>query len=213
MMETPTINRRDQRREGILKVAREVFFEEGYAAASMSTIAARLGGSKGTLYNYFKSKEELFAAYVEDSCAEVAEDAFAHGLPDDRPVEEVLQRLGEKLLAHIYSDWSINNFRVIVTESKRAPELAQIFYAAGPAVGRERLAAYFERATARGALRVSDFNQAAEHFLGLCKGDTHFRAVLNLIPPPAPSKISADVAAAVKVFMAGYGPGGGLSSK
>ena len=32
----------------------------------MSTIAARLGGSKGTLYNYFKSKEELFEAQVRE---------------------------------------------------------------------------------------------------------------------------------------------------
>ena len=211
MIETPPVNRRDQRREGILKVAREVFFEEGYAAASMSTIAARLGGSKGTLYNYFKSKEELFAAYVEDSCSHVADDAFAHGLQDDRPVEEVLQRLGEKLMTHIYSDWSVNNFRVIVTESKRAPELAQVFYAAGPAVGRERLAGYFERAAARGALAINDYGQAAEHFLGLCKGDVHFRVVLNLIATPGQEKISADVAAAIKVFMAAYGPARALS--
>ena len=34
----------------------------------MSTIAARLGGSKGTLYNYFKSKEELFEAYIRETC-------------------------------------------------------------------------------------------------------------------------------------------------
>ena len=58
----------DARREAILDVAQEVFLEEGFAAASMSTIAARLGGSKGTLYNYFRSKDELFKAYVERRC-------------------------------------------------------------------------------------------------------------------------------------------------
>src|SRR6204780_5843981 len=63
---------RDERREHILKVAREVFFEYGYSAASMSQIAARLGGSKGTLYNYFKSKEELFEAQVRDLCGAAA---------------------------------------------------------------------------------------------------------------------------------------------
>ena len=62
--QSPRACARDQRREAILNVAREVFFEQGYSAASMSTIAARLGGSKGTLYNYFKSKEELFEAQV-----------------------------------------------------------------------------------------------------------------------------------------------------
>ncbi len=41
--------RRDLKRDTILSIARQVFMEEGYAAASMSTIAARVGGSKGTL--------------------------------------------------------------------------------------------------------------------------------------------------------------------
>ena len=45
--------RRDERRDGILDVGRDCFLVDGYAATSMSSIAARLGGSKGTLYNYF----------------------------------------------------------------------------------------------------------------------------------------------------------------
>src|ERR1700756_2129050 len=112
MIEAPPINRRDQRREAILKIAQEVFLEEGFAAASMSTIAARLGGSKGTLYNYFKSKDELFAAYIQEDCSKIAEDTFAHALADDQPIAVVLQELGEGLLSHIYSEWGISNFRV-----------------------------------------------------------------------------------------------------
>lgn len=206
MIETPQINRRDQRREAILKIAEVVFHEEGFAAASMSTIAARLGGSKGTLYNYFKSKDELFATYIQDSCAKVAEDTFDHGVNDTDPVEVVLQGIGERLMTHIYSDASVNNFRLLVAEAKRAPDLARIFYKAGPAVGRERLAAYFERAVARGALAIDDCASAAEHFLGLCRGDLHFRLVLNLIDPPTPEQVRADVVAGVKIFMAAYGP-------
>ena len=68
MLLTKTKLDRDQRRELILDVAQGVFLEEGFAKASMSVIAAKLGGSKGTLYNYFKSKEELFNAYVERRC-------------------------------------------------------------------------------------------------------------------------------------------------
>ena len=68
--------RRDERRDGILDVARECFLAEGYAATSMSTIAARLGGSKGTHYNYFKSKEELFEAMMQRQCGALAETLF-----------------------------------------------------------------------------------------------------------------------------------------
>ncbi|MEO6377128.1 MAG: helix-turn-helix domain-containing protein, partial [Caulobacteraceae bacterium] len=57
---------RDLRRQAILNVACEAFLAEGYAAVSMSAIAATLGGSKATLYAYFRSKAELFAAVMED---------------------------------------------------------------------------------------------------------------------------------------------------
>jgi AcrR family transcriptional regulator len=79
---------RDQRREHIIHVAREVFFffeQLGYSAASMSTIAARLGGSKGTLYNYFKSKEELFEAQVRDMCGHAADRILEATVEDRSP--------------------------------------------------------------------------------------------------------------------------------
>src|SRR5579862_2413366 len=64
----PEGQRSDARRRAILEVGREVFLAQGYAATSMSEIAAKLGGSKGTLYNYFRSKEELFSAFITDTC-------------------------------------------------------------------------------------------------------------------------------------------------
>src|SRR5580698_7433873 len=65
---TTDLTRSDAKRRAILDVASEVFVAQGYAATSMSEIAARLGGSKGTLYNYFRSKEELFSAFIVDTC-------------------------------------------------------------------------------------------------------------------------------------------------
>ena len=68
-----------------MSVAREVFFEHGYSATSMSAIAARLGGSKGTLYNYFRSKEELFEAQLRDVCGALA-------IGSTRPTSRARQR-------------------------------------------------------------------------------------------------------------------------
>jgi len=195
---------RDLRRERILQVAREVFFEEGYASASMSSIAARLGGSKGTLYNYFRSKEELFEAHIQDGCAKIAADAF--NLPaEPTEVAPVLQRLGERYLSHVFSDWAIRTFRMLVAESRRSPELSRIFYETGPAVGLRRLEAFLERAKARSLIRADDCAQAANQFMALCRGNMHFQFVLNLSPQPTPEQISREVAAAVATFMAAYG--------
>ncbi len=206
MIESQAVNRRDQRREAILKVASEVFFEEGYAAASMSTIAARVGGSKGTLYNYFKSKEELFNAHIESQCGLLfIGDEIDPTLVDDLPVAEVLTQLGERLMAHIFSAWNLNNFRLLVTEAKRTPELARIFYQIGPAVGIERLTAYLERAKARGAIVADDCRRAAGHFICLCRNERHLPAVLNLVEPPSAELIKVEIAETVRVFMAAYG--------
>ncbi len=55
--------RRD-RRQAILDTALEVFVEKGYESASISMIAHRAGISKGLMYNYFESKEELLAEII-----------------------------------------------------------------------------------------------------------------------------------------------------
>jgi AcrR family transcriptional regulator len=203
-MQTLAETRRDQRRDTILAVASQAFFDEGYAAASMSSIAARLGGSKATLYNYFPSKEALFAAHVRAQC-----DRFADGVldfPDDEPVETVLSRLGERFLEHVLSPWSVRTFQIIVAEARRTPELARLFYEVGPAVGLERLQRYLEAARARGLINPPDCALAAGQFLSLCRGNRHLTCVLNLDSPPAGDVIASEVASAVRMFMDRYGP-------
>src|SRR5688572_15258121 len=58
----------ENRRAGILKAARCVFARQGYADTIVDDIAGQAGIGKGTLYLYFKSKEEIFlAALTEDA--------------------------------------------------------------------------------------------------------------------------------------------------
>jgi AcrR family transcriptional regulator len=201
-METAAITRKDQRREAILAVAAEVFFEEGYQAASMSAIAARLGGSKGTLYNYFGSKEALFEAHVRESCGRIAAELL--DFADDEPVAEVLQRFGERYLDHILDDWTVRTFQIIISEARRTPELARLFFDAGPRLGRERMAGYLEKAAARGEVDIDDFEEAGWQYMGLCRAH-HLEAMLGLRPKPSPEAIAAEVASAVDMFMARYG--------
>src|ERR1700681_1589822 len=61
----------------IIKGARRVFLAQGFDAASMGEIARAAGVSKGTLYVYFQSKEELFDAIVGEECGVQAETTFA----------------------------------------------------------------------------------------------------------------------------------------
>jgi AcrR family transcriptional regulator len=52
----------ERKRSAILDAARTVFSRQGYACAAVGDVAAEAGIAKGTLYLYFKSKEELYLA-------------------------------------------------------------------------------------------------------------------------------------------------------
>jgi len=60
------LEERQMRQERILTGALEVFKSKGLDGATMDEIAAQSGFGKATLYYYFHSKEEVFAAILED---------------------------------------------------------------------------------------------------------------------------------------------------
>lgn len=64
---------RKERREQILQAALEVFAEDSYHGASMASVAKKAKVSKGLIYNYFKSKEELLKTLIVDIFDEVME--------------------------------------------------------------------------------------------------------------------------------------------
>ena len=79
----------DEKRRVIFAAAHEVIVERGFDAAKMDEIAARAGVGKGTLYNFFASKEELFLALVLDHFERIRDmvDRESEGIAD--PWEEM----------------------------------------------------------------------------------------------------------------------------
>jgi len=196
---------RDARRERILDVAQDVFLEEGFANASMSTIAARLGGSKGTLYNYFKSKDDLFVAYVERRCLWQQDETFA--LKPGETARQALQRIGRSFLAHVVNETTLRNFRLIVAEAERSPEIGQTFYEAGPERGTARLAEFMAALDAVGALDVhGDALVATQHFLALIQAPTFKGRMCNAIPELTGSEMDLVTTRGVDAFLRAYGP-------
>jgi AcrR family transcriptional regulator len=76
MSARPTTRKRltaEQRREGILRAALEVFAERGYHASSIDDIARSAGISKALIYEHFASKEELHVRLLEENARELLE--------------------------------------------------------------------------------------------------------------------------------------------
>jgi AcrR family transcriptional regulator len=93
-------DRHEARRSAIVAAARKAFLRDGYGQTSMSSIAADVGGSKTTLWNYFPSKEDLFAAVVDDQVERYGE-ALRLELPEDADLPETLTALGVSILTTI----------------------------------------------------------------------------------------------------------------
>ena len=192
---------RDTRRQAILEVARAFFLEQGYAAASMSAIAARLGGSKGTLYNYFASKEELFSAVVADALD--AEFQYMTEFEPAEGLEASLQRFGRRFLHYALSDTALGFHRLLSAEAGRFPELGRLFYAAGPERTHARLAALLERWMEAGVLRRTDPHLTASLLVGLLKAGPHQRLMWNVATAPEDRAVEAHVDAAIDLFLRG----------
>lgn len=199
-------SKRDQRRETILQIAGDIFLEEGFAGASMSAIAARLGGSKGTLYNYFECKEDLLEAVVREKCQGFWDTVFSFA-GDDLPVRQLLVNVGEAYLKQL--DEPVVRFvRVLIGEAARIPELTRIFWESGPQAKAVRLAEYLEAAKARGEFEAPDCQLAARQFVALLRGQFYFERLLNLNRASDHDALRADIKVSVDLFLKAYPPRG-----
>jgi AcrR family transcriptional regulator len=199
----------DARREAILDVAQEVFLDEGFAAASMSTIAGRLGGSKGTLYNYFRNKDELFEAFVQRRCVWHQAAIFGELAADAGP-QEVLGVLAKAYIHVTLSELSLRSLRLIIAEAERAPEIGRRFYESGPKRGAERLARMMAAWAQKGALELQDPLEAAQFFLGLCKGRFYMPRLLNVAPELTDAQVEVEAERSVRAFLCVYGVDGAV---
>lgn len=194
------------RRKAILATAREMFLDQGYKPVSMSAIAARLGGSKTTLWSYFPSKPVLFMAVAEDLVDEYAEFISA-SLVLNQPLDRSLTVFGERLLAALTSPPITALMRIVTGEARDIPGLGQMFHEQGLARGWRITADYFAELQRRGFLRSdADPFRAAQHFIALCQSGCYQIHMIGNQMPPSAATIAADVAGAVKVFCAAYGP-------
>ncbi|WP_408590731.1 TetR/AcrR family transcriptional regulator [Novosphingobium sp.] len=196
----------DERREHILAVAARVFAEDGYGATSMSTIAARLGGSKATLYKYFPSKELLFEAVIQQRCGEVVAPLQAIAEADGDDLEALLVSFGLQFMTALFQPEAIELHRTVHAESRRFPEIAAMFMRSGPEIVFEALTQTLQRFAERGQIVSTDQRLAAGQFLGMVKADLHMRVAIGLEATPDAATIEREVRHAARILVRGLAP-------
>jgi AcrR family transcriptional regulator len=199
--------RKVERRAAIVDVARQSFFENGYAATTMSEIAAKLGGSKSTLWCYFPCKEDLFAAVLDDVTTQ-----FRQQLNQAIELHEDLHSTLMRLCRHVVETLTEPHFiclhRLITAEGWRFPEVGRTLYERGPKNFRGIIAAYLDRCVQEGVMKPCDTMVAAGNLIALCTSGAHQKLVLNIIVKATPEDIQADTENAAETFLRAYGMDG-----
>jgi len=191
------------KRRQIVEGARAVFLANGFDAASMADIAKASGVSKGTLYVYFKDKDDLFGAIVRGECAMQAEGVFDFDHAD-HDVEAVLLRHGKAFVRSFADPARMSSLRAVIAVCERMPEIGRKVYETGPMHGTARVAAYLKSQVEAGVLAIEDCEVAAAQFIESCHA-TMFKPILfNFGPPPTDARIDHVVGMAVRMFIAAY---------
>ena len=158
------------KRRQIIDGARQVFMAQGFDAASMGDIARVAGVSKGTLYVYFKSKEELFEAIVQQECRANAEQIFDLDRRRSRRRRRA-DAARHRLCQFLCRPGRASPLRTVIAIAERMPEIGRQFYESGPAFGIAQLEGYLRAQVAAGVLVVEDCEVAAAQFLDACLAD------------------------------------------
>lgn len=192
----------EARREAIMAVALNVFREVGFDAASMSQIAARVGGSKATLYNYFSSKEELLLAAMVASG-----DNYAHEVlrllqtSDDLPTQ--LHRFVVSLLKLIGSSEPIEILRVAISVGGTS-DVGRQFYELGTRTVWIEITKVLRDEIRKGNLRDSDPDLMAMLLRSLCESEL-IRNLLGAGRVMNDEEVEQKACCIVDIFLRVYG--------
>lgn len=195
--------RTEEKRREIVRITSQLFQELGYERTSMALISERLGGSKATLYGYFKSKEELLQAVLVYDVTEEA-DKLMHQFLSGENLRDGLITLGKAYMHRRLSPGPIANVRIVSTQPQGST-IGKDFYnrILGPAW--RRLADRFQMMMESGILRKADPWVAAMQWKGMCEWDMFERRLLGAIDEPDPDEIERASTAAADAFLILYG--------
>jgi AcrR family transcriptional regulator len=153
----PARQRRKQARPSeLLEAALALFVEKGFAATRSEEVAARAGVSKGTLYLYFPSKEELLKAVIGHTLkADIARGAERLA-QEDGPTGQLLVELMTEWWVSVYDSPSSAIFKLVTTEVRNFPEIGDFYLREVIEPGHRLIGGLVQRGIDRGEFRPVD---------------------------------------------------------
>ncbi|OYW84740.1 MAG: hypothetical protein B7Z20_10275 [Sphingobium sp. 32-64-5] len=188
-------------RRAILDAGRRVFARIGFEATTVRDIIRETDLAAGTFYNYFKSKEELFAAAMMAVMEEQAEDAIDLLDRSNPDAYSALRRFGLAYLALLTSSDAIAIMRAAIAEGANSA-LGSTLYTCGAERAWQAMATYIAHLHKKGALQAPDAKVSAAHLKGLLEAGM-IEPLLFGAKAWFPARDAVD--AAIDTFLRAYG--------
>ncbi len=194
--------RKKARPQEILAAALAVFAEKGFSAARMEDIAARAGVSKGAIYLYYDSKQDMFLALVREGLIANLQFADAMMAQHDGASAALLRRFLDIALRAILMSPLAAVPKIIISESGNFPEITEFYRREVIDVGLGLIARIIERGVKRGEFR----RVHAGHTAKLCIAPMLLSAIWKSCFAKfddTPFDAEALIAAHLDIFLAG----------
>lgn len=119
---------RDDRIRAIQAAALDVFAAKGFSAARLDDIAAAAGIAKGTIYLYFKSKDELFEAIVKSTIGVTLGHVEQAVAASPAPASQLLRLVGQAIAGTLDDPDRKRVVHLVLSEGARFPAIADFYH-------------------------------------------------------------------------------------
>ena len=193
----------DKKTAAIVDAARQTFLARGFDAASMDQIALAAGVSKRTVYNRFRSKEELFGAAITETCAHLLPLNIAD-IEASLPPAAFISALGRVFLRGILAPDALSLRRIAAFEAERTPAIGKAYMENGPKCMVDEAAPILTRLAEKGVFKIDDVREAIWQLGALITEPLYTRVLMGDAPADLNAAIDEQVARGVDAFMKIY---------
>jgi TetR/AcrR family transcriptional repressor of mexJK operon len=189
----------DAKEAAIIDAARKTFLAQGYDGASMDEIALTAGVSKRTVYNRFRSKEDLFAATIEDSCRRILPVNIG-AIEQTLSTEAFTRELAHLFLRGMLHPEALALRRIASFEAGRNPALGRLYYDHGPVYMTATFAPILKRAAEREGVEIDDVETALHQLGALIMEPLYSEALLGVAPADIDAAIDLQIERGLAAF-------------
>jgi AcrR family transcriptional regulator len=157
--------RKEARPAELLEAALALFVEKGFAATKSEEVARAAGVSKGTLYLYFPSKEELLKAVIQHFLGSEIAAGIEEAAALDGPTPPMMEELLVAWWTRVYEGPASGVFKLVITEVRNFPEIAEFWFERVVRPGHDLVVGMLRRGMASGEFEDVDIDAAVHSIL------------------------------------------------